>query len=186
MSILSTLASDIGSVLDDPGKLVTDVVDGVLPQKLKSIGDLAGGLVDAVIGKEARAVSHFQDGVKDLPQLIGTAPPLDDLTAGATGTEAAFPEPPAPATDAANAASDTSLAATGAPNDVQALLALPSDQFMKAVSSGAVPPDVADDPAAMLQIQARMNDIAQMNQLVTSMMTAMHQMQMSIAQNIRA
>jgi hypothetical protein len=66
------------------------------------------------------------------------------------------------------------------------LLALPSDQFMKAVSGGAVPADVAENPAALLQIQARVNDIAQMNQLVTSMMSAMHQMQMSIAQNIRA
>ncbi len=65
-------------------------------------------------------------------------------------------------------------------------MALPSDEFMKAVSSGAVPTAVAEDPGALLQIQARVNDIAQTNQMMTSMMSALHQMQMSVAQNIRA
>jgi hypothetical protein len=64
-------------------------------------------------------------------------------------------------------------------------MALSPDQFMQAVTSGNIPPDVANNPAAMTQIQARMNQITQMNQLVTSMMAAMHQMQMSIIQNIR-
>ncbi len=37
----------------------------------------------------------------------------------------------------------------------------------------------------MMQVQSRMNQITQMNQMVTSMMAAMHQMQMSIIQNLR-
>ena len=173
MSILGTIASDLGSLVSDPGKLVTDVVDAVLPERLKAIGDLAGGVVDVIVGKEKQAVAHFTDTFKDLPQLAGTG-------AGAAQTNAAT------ATAAAAAPPPSAAASAAKPQDLADLLALPSDQFMKAVSGGAVPPDVAENPAALLQIQARVNDIAQMNQLVTSMMSAMHQMQMSIAQNIRA
>ena len=158
MSILGTIASDLGNALSDPGQFVTDAVDALLPDQLKCIGDLAGGVVDAVLGKESQALSHFQDGIHDLPQLTSSAP----------------------------TPSDDNQATAAAPTDVASLLALPSDQFMKAVSSGAVPSSVAEDPAALLQIQARVNDIAQMNQMMTSMMNALHQMQMSVAQNIRA
>jgi hypothetical protein len=64
-------------------------------------------------------------------------------------------------------------------------MALSPDQFLQAVTSGNIPPDVANSPSAMAQIQARMNQITQMNQLMTSMMAALHQMEMSIIQNIR-
>jgi hypothetical protein len=178
MNILGTIASDISNVVSDPGKLVADVVDAVLPERLKAIGDVAGGVVDVIVGNEPQAIAHFTDGLKDLPQLAGVAPSADELSASvATPTEAAEPPP---------ASSADGTPANHKPQDLADLLALPSDQFMQAVSGGAVPADVAENPAALLQIQARVNDIAQMNQLVTSMMSAMHQMQMSIAQNIRA
>lgn len=167
MSILGTIESDLGSVFSDPGKLVTDVVDTLLPEKLKSLGDLAGGVVDVVLGKESQALSHFQDGLRDLPQLTA-----DSAATGVVSNTAPTNQPDA--------------AADAQPTDLAGLLALPSDQFMKAISGGAVPAGVADDPAALLQIQARVNDIAQMNQMMTSMMSALHQMQMSVAQNIRA
>lgn len=182
MNILGTIASDLGKLASDPGKLVTDVVDAVLPGRLKAIGDVAGGAVDVIVGKEKEAIAHFTDGLKDLPQLVGTAPIIDSTTdstdTGATLATEAAPPP--------SASSSGDAAATGKPQDLADLLALPADQFMRAVSGGAVPADVAENPAALLQIQARVNDIAQMNQLVTSMMSATHQMQMSIAQNIRA
>ena len=172
MSFIDTIVSDIGSALSDPGKLVTDALDVVLPDTLKSVGAAAGGLLDLAIGKQSEAVALFQEGIKDLPQLGSTAE---------TEVAAAAAEPvPPPTTGGAS----TSAAST--PADVASLLALSPDDFMKAITSGAVPADVAGDPTAMLQIQSRVNEIAQMNQLVTSMLSATHQMQMSIAQNIRA
>jgi hypothetical protein len=57
--------------------------------------------------------------------------------------------------------------------------------FMDAVSNGRISPDIAKDPAAMMAIQQRMNDITQMNNLMTAMMRAMHDMQMAVIQNIR-
>jgi hypothetical protein len=176
MSIIDTIVSDIGSAFSDPGKLVTDTLDAILPDRLQSIGDAAGGLLDLMIGKEPQAVSLFKDGIKDLPQLTSSSKNSSADAATEVATAAAEPSPPPSATS-----SDTST-----PADVSALLAMSSDDFMKAVSSGAVPADVAGDPTAMLQIQSRVNEIAQMNQLVTSMLSATHQMQMSIAQNIRA
>ena len=91
--------------------------------------------------------------------------------------------------DAADTSASTSASkgggSTATPSSLSDLMALSPDQFMQAVTSGKIPADVANNPSAMTQIQARMNQITQMNQLVTSMMAAMHQMQMSIIQNIR-
>ncbi|MDB4980863.1 MAG: hypothetical protein JWM82_1615 [Myxococcales bacterium] len=56
---------------------------------------------------------------------------------------------------------------------------------MGAVRAGNIPAAVSDSPAAMMALQARMNHISEMNQLMTSMITALHQMQMSIIQNVR-
>ena len=58
--------------------------------------------------------------------------------------------------------------------------------FMNAVRDGKISPEVAKDPAAMLQVQERMNRITQMNQLMSQMLAAMHQMATSTIQNIRA
>lgn len=178
MSFIDSIVSDIGSALSDPGKLVTDALDVVLPDNLKSVGDAAGGLLDLVIGKEQDAVALFQNGIKDLPQIASSAASAAASAGTDVATASAEPEPP-PATSGASTSSST-------PDDVASLLALSPDDFMKAITSGAVPADVAGDPTAMLQIQSRVNEIAQMNQLVTSMLSATHQMQMSIAQNIRA
>jgi hypothetical protein len=84
----------------------------------------------------------------------------------------------------ATATSGTS-SSNAAPTNLSGLLGLSDDAFLKAMSSGKIPPDVANSPGAMMQIQARMNQISQMNQLMTSMMQAMHQMQMAIIQNVR-
>jgi hypothetical protein len=62
---------------------------------------------------------------------------------------------------------------------------LSNTDFMNAISDGKISDTVSKDPAAMRAIQARMDQISEMNQLMTSMMQAMHQMEMSIIQNIR-
>jgi hypothetical protein len=174
MSFLDSIVSDIGSALSDPGKLVTDALDAVLPDRLKSVGDAAGGLVDLVLGHEPQALALFKEGVKDLPQLSSSQTAAATGAATDVGTAAAEPAPP------------PTTGGSSTPADTASLLALSPDDFLKTIASGAVPADVASDPAAMLQIQSRANSIAAMNQLITSMLSTTHQMQMSIAQNIRA
>jgi hypothetical protein len=90
------------------------------------------------------------------------------------------------------APSDTSPASSGAvvanndgKYDMKSLDAMNNTDFMNAIRDGKISDAVAKDPAAMRAIQARMDQITQMNQLMTSMLQAMHQMEMSIIQNIR-
>jgi hypothetical protein len=64
-------------------------------------------------------------------------------------------------------------------------MAQDNEAFMKAVRDGKIPKEISDSPAAMQALQARMNSISEMNQLMTSMIQAMHQMQMAVIQNVR-
>ncbi len=144
------------------------------------------------------ATSAAASGAASASGTSGTASGTSGTTAGGTSGTAAngsasktASASTADASSPGDAAASTGAAATGgasttgAPPSLASLMAMSPDQFMQAVTSGNIPPDVANNPAAMTQIQARMNQITQMNQLVTSMMAAMHQMQMSIIQNIR-
>jgi hypothetical protein len=54
-----------------------------------------------------------------------------------------------------------------------------------AVIHGRISPELAKDQAAMMAIQQRMNAISEMNNLMTNMMRALHDMQMAVVQNIR-
>jgi hypothetical protein len=110
-------------------------------------------------------------------------------SASATTASAASPTTSASGTTNASGASGSSnVAATPGKDgkyDMAALGAMDNTDFMNAIRDGKISDKVANDPAAMRAIQARMDGISQMNQLMTSMMQAMHQMEMSIIQNIR-
>ena len=56
---------------------------------------------------------------------------------------------------------------------------------MKAVRDGKIPSDVGDSNEAMLELQTRMNHISEMNKMMTTMLQSMHDMQMSIAENLK-
>jgi hypothetical protein len=64
-------------------------------------------------------------------------------------------------------------------------MGMDNESFMKAIRDGKIPKEISDSPAAMQALQARMNQISEMNQLMTSMIQAMHQMQMAVIQNVR-
>jgi hypothetical protein len=96
------------------------------------------------------------------------------------------------ASSSSSTAASTSTGATKGASDSggisskDKIASLSNADFMNAIRTGNISDDVAKDPAAMLQIQERMNQITQMNQLMSQMMAAMHQMAMSTIQNIRA
>ena len=68
---------------------------------------------------------------------------------------------------------------------VEAFFKLSDADLMNKVRNGGIPEEVSRDPSQMHRLQARMNEIAQMNQIITSMLAAMHQMNMAIIQNVR-
>ena len=75
----------LGSVAKvlDVGGLVKNVVDGVLPHQLASVGDFAGAVVDFKTGNIGAALQHAMETVKDLPQLARGQQPA----AGNAGTK---------------------------------------------------------------------------------------------------
>ncbi len=102
-------------------------------------------------------------------------------TANSTGSTAS-------ANSSASTGSADSSAKAGSADSSAAMATLNNmsdSDFMNAIQSGKLDPSIKNDPAAMRAIQARMDAISQMNQLLTSMMQAMHQMEMAIIQNIR-
>jgi hypothetical protein len=317
MNILGNLGG-LGKLLD-PGGLVKDVVNGVLPQNMGAAGDAAGAFVDFKTGNPIGALQHAMEALRDLPQLVtgqlggstrgagargsaqsepeppafrsrggkpfdwnellsairaltaaltaqkppgaaaspapngtgpattGTAPAANDAPAAppppasespwrgrpttappagwqgqpatpppATAAPATTPAPAAPppaptpaappATPPATApaaaappaapppapAGTAPPAPTAPPNGVgQTIASLDqlrtmSDQAVRdAVINGRISPEVARDQAAMMVIQQRMNAISEMNNLMTNMMRALHDMQMAVIQNIR-
>jgi hypothetical protein len=62
---------------------------------------------------------------------------------------------------------------------------LSDEDLTKAVLAGKIPSDVSDSQSAMLELQTRMNHISEMNQLMTSMMQAVHQMKMGVIGNLK-
>jgi type III secretion apparatus needle protein len=258
MNILSSVAN----ALTDPGALVKDAINTVLPKSLSVVGDIAGAAVDFETGRPLQGLQHGMQALKDLPQALQTvagaaggastaartgsaafqpSPPpalgghsalLNSLlgsdklqqslqslitalvnalqghaTPPASGTAAGAPSTPAaagtgscaPTASGSGAATSTPAPSTGAtsgtapaassggaaPKNLSDLLGLSDANFMKAMTSGALPADVKNDPQAMLQIQARMNQISQMTELLSTMMKAMHDMQMAVIQNVR-
>jgi hypothetical protein len=110
------------------------------------------------------------------------APPAN----AASGSNAAPAASPAPVADPPAAASGPA-----SPNNGQTITSVTqlqgmSDRAVKdAVMNGRIAPEVAKDQVAMMAIQQRMNAISEMNNLMTAMMRALHDMQMAIIQNIR-
>jgi hypothetical protein len=223
MSFIDSVVSSVAKAVTDPGELVKDAVNTVLPKNLAVVGDVAGALVDLEVpGHQLQALQHGLAAVRDLPQAMHTAA-NGAATAGAWcgGTPAFEPPPPpracptsggawraapgsgtwSPARPPTSAPPGTvgaplasvpanptapTAATAAAPGDLNQLLGMSDADFMNTIRNGKIPDSVTKDPSAMLAIQDRMNRITQMNQLMTSMLQAMHQMQMAIIQNVRA
>ena len=124
-------------------------------------------------------------GTASTPTAAATASPPSASAAAAASSSTSDASSAGASSASSTSATSSSASSAATPADLQSLMALSPDQFMQAVTSGKIPDSVANSQSAMMQVQARMNQITQMNQLVTGMMAAMHQMEMSIIQNIR-
>jgi len=121
-------------------------------------------------------------------------------TAVTTTTVAATPATvaasPATTADATTAAATTASATTATATttsssssdskDITKFFAQSDADLMAAVRDGKLPDAVKDDPASMQRLQLRMNEISEMNQLISQMLAAMHDMNKAVIQNIRA
>lgn len=145
------------------------------------------------MGAAATAVNAAAAAVKS----PATAPAANTSAPATTATSAPKPEAPASAgiatTPSAPSAAESNKDKKGAaqPSTGQTISSLAqlngmSDAAIRdAVINGRISPDVLKDQGAMMVLQQRMNAIAEMNNLMTSMMRALHDMQMAVIQNIR-
>jgi len=121
-------------------------------------------------------------GTPPVPTSPASSPPPRTTTPAAT--KPATTTAPATTTSPATTTTPTPSANTSKLSFAD-LQKLSNKDFMDAVASGRISDDVAKDPNAMMALQQRMNQITEMNQLMTSMLKAIHDMQMAIVQNVR-
>jgi hypothetical protein len=145
-----------------------------------------------------KCLDDLQDLTKDLPQqwaALSGQPAQTGLRDALMAPS--FLEPLPPPTFATQPPALPSVTGPGtaatAPASVQASRALSSDGFlglsdadlMNAVRTGNIPDAIKNDPAQMRRLEVRMNDITEMNHLITSMLKALHDMNTQVIQNIR-
>ena len=69
MSLLGSLGN-LTKVVTDPGAIVQDALNKVLPKEIAGVvGNAAAGLVDYYSGNEVMAAKHALEALKDLPQM---------------------------------------------------------------------------------------------------------------------
>lgn len=197
-NILTALPTGIGDV-------ARSMLDSVLPKELEFLSGAVGGVIDLETGNLLGAAKNFIDSVLDVKDLVQSQ---KGPNAGTSSTVPSHPwcyEPPAPppigtvittakvkALEAfTGAAATTSAPKAATPVDATTLsrstfLALPDDAFMSAIREGKIPKEIAESKDGMLALQARMTQITEMNQLMTSMLQAIHQLRMGVIQNLRA
>ena len=202
----------VGNILSGPGKVVEGICDSLLPAELEWIGDVAsfygnfqsGNLLAAAMdlvdlyenvkNGDFNAQTMFEGLKKMLPpdsqafldKLIHPDPPPGLNAAAETRgsskkPKASKPEVPRASEDGGKVESGGKTA--GGKTDISRMT---DDEVMAMVRSGKIPKELRDDKAAMMALQQRMNDIQEMNALLTNMIRAMHEMQMEIIRNVRA
>jgi hypothetical protein len=124
---------------------------------------------------------HTSSSASASTSSASTPAPVADSTATA----------PASAQGAVSAGSTAASVPVAGASSGQTISSLSQLQGMSdsavrdAVINGRISPEVAKDQTAMMAVQQRMNAISEMNNLMTAMMKAVHDMQMAIIQNIR-
>lgn len=249
MSLLGGVGSLVSAVTD-PGKIVKEVVDAVLPEELDVVADLAGAAASYYSGRPDAAIAHLAEAARDLPQAFNQAdgptrsggggwrdrqstqfepapPPsgggafsmeklmsmiqsILDVVGGKKGAGAGTSDSSSSTTgssgssststttkpdDADDGASSGTSSTSGkkTPSSsskddtaLEKLNKLSDADFMAKIRKGDLPKEITDDPKAMLAINQRVAHIGEMTKLMTQMISALHDMQMSILQNVRA
>ncbi len=169
------------------GSIAEKLCDAVLPDRFEAVGDLVGAAVDLQTGNIPGVLDHAIDFLKDLggnsqdSGVIRGRPPCGPTDIDPPPGRSADPDDVLPLGYGGNG-----TAVLMRPQASADLFSLSDKDFMKAIREGRIPKDVVDDKAAMLRLQERMQSIREMNDLLTQLMQAMHQMSMSIIANMRA
>jgi hypothetical protein len=186
------------------------ICDAVLPKKLEFVGDIVGGAVDIYTGNSAKYLDDLNDLAKDLPQQLGaltspsnagqSSPASTSRSNSAPSSANGSAEPDAPppycaSSETSKSQSSTNVKTTDSGTSTQETASkdqaandffkLSDLDLMNAVRDGKLPQSVKDDPAQMQRLQLRMAHISEMNQIITSMISTLHDMNTKVIQNLR-
>lgn len=161
-----------------PGSTTPSSGPGSQDSRTPSLGD--------VIERALEALVAVLTGGQGAPPREDVSSIADDLKAG--GSTAQSADDPLTSVESSTGPEGTvnTSGATAVRKSAADLVKLTDSAFLDAVRAGGVPADLLKDPQAALQIQQRMSDISQMNQLLTNLSRALHDMQMAVIQNVRA
>jgi len=137
----------------------------------------------------ATSVPPAPQGAPDATAAVpdGAATVAGSATATASSTDdTSTAKPAAKSTSKSTSTTTSKSSASSDAKDVTKFFAQSDTDLMAAVRDGKLPDAVKDDPAAMQRLQLRMNEISEMNQLISQMLAAMHDMNKAVIQNIRA
>ena len=132
-------------------------------------------------------------GARDRLSASGAALPADSSGAGGLarargltdGAIAAVPSRTA-APGSSGSGSHPVPAAPSSSGATTKLLDLSDEDLVRAVENNQIPPEVRDDPAALLALQARINRYNEMITLLTTIQRTTHEMRLEIIRNVRA
>jgi len=85
-----------------------------------------------------------------------------------------------------NSMSAATPASSGGTTDIHKLFRENPKQLYDDVLNGRIPDEILNDPSAQMALQAQIQTISRAFTAMTNMMSAMHDMQMSIIRNLRA
>src|SRR5262245_36773407 len=135
--------------------------------------DLAKRAIHAILPDEIEPL--VDDAIDRLPSLVLTSKDLQTKTVHGPdhGDPAKAAEPPPPPSKTPENLSPAALA----------FINLPADELMKRVRTGDIPPAVLESDGALRALQANIAHIAEMNSLLSQMLSSIHQMNMAVIQN---
>src|SRR5450631_2268694 len=156
MGILSGLSS-IASAVTDPGKLVSEVANSILPSNMKGVGEALGGIVDFETGHPLQALSHLTDALKDLPQLAQAVSGSSNGASPATpaGTAAAEPSPPPDRTSQSSAAGSASSTPAPTPQSPKVDVQTVGRQTIISIDDGSHTTVIVDKPGQKPVVSVR-------------------------------
>jgi hypothetical protein len=152
-----------------------------------------GTPVDAGATSERAGTAAWRGEPPPPARSTTTETPVSAPATNGTPAASSTPASSAPAASSSSApASAPPAASSSAPSSGETISSMAqlntmSDTAIRdAVIHGRISPELAKDQTAMMAIQQRMNAISEMNNLMTNMMRALHDMEMAVIQNIRA
>lgn len=202
-SVVSTAATIVDDVVPDVGDLVEDVCDRAgLPEWM---GDVGSGIANFYTGNWVALATDAGDLLGDL-QVVRQGGGEDaarlerSVNAGAQrladtmdSIRTMHSRRPGPvfsagegSTSSAGSTGSTGGAGKTAMETALSFEKLSNEDFMAMIRNGDLPPEIARDPQAMMMVQQRMQEIQQMNALMTQVLRALHDMQTAVIQNIRS